>query len=118
MSHASVALIGSEKIRSPMRQTDALFARHVIVGLLSGRLCEADNWTLLHFGVHPRAIEHEIEFGAKDAALVVDQFHAGRADLAYILKCARCRYARGCTYLLDCILYIVAKSIHTNVAFG
>ena len=76
-----------------MRQTDTLFAGHVIVGGLPRRLCEGDNWTLLYFGVHPRAIEHEIEFGAKNAALVIDQFHARRADLPYILKCARRQYA-------------------------
>ena len=76
-----------------MRQTDTLFTRHVIVGLLPGRLSEADNRSLLDFGVHPRAIEHEIEFGAKNAALVIDQLHACRADLAYILKGARRQYA-------------------------
>ena len=76
-----------------MRQTDTLFTRHVIVGLLPGRLSEADDRSLLDFGVHPRAIEHEIEFGAEDAALVVDQFHARRANFPYILKCARRQYA-------------------------
>lgn len=76
-----------------MWQTDTLFASHVIVGWLSRRLCEGDNWTLLDFSIHPRAVEHEIKLGAKDAALVIDQFHARRADLANILKGAGRQYA-------------------------
>src|SRR5215217_4250201 len=101
-----------------MRQTDTLFASHVIVGWLPRRLCEDDKWTLLDFSVHPRAVEHEIELGAKDAALVIDKFHTRRADLADILKGAGCQYARGRHDLLDCILYIVAKSVQANVTLG
>ena len=80
------SVISAKEIRSPVRQADALFSRQVEVCRVPRRFGKADSGSFFHFGVHPGAVEHEVEFRAQDAPLVIDQLHSGRADLTNIFE--------------------------------